>query len=128
MSGAIEIQVQSPEKIQITPSSPNEYEVKVLSPQVIDLTGNPLGIQGPPGPIGPRGEKGDKGDSGAHYLHVQITPQLSWTVVHNLGRNPVVLITDSMGEEVEGDIQYVDSDTLIVSFSAEFSGQLICYA
>lgn len=102
---------------------------------------------------GPRGEKGDKGDPGAipdaipaaaivesservfltadekanllnsHYIHDQILASANWNVRHNLGKYPSVSVVDSAGSLVQGDVEYLDTNTLTITFTAEFSGK-----
>lgn len=57
-----------------------------------------------------------------YYRHVQGVPASEWIIVHGLNRNPSVFVTDSAGTVVEGVIQYLDSNTLSINFSASFSG------
>jgi hypothetical protein len=66
-------------------------------------------IQGPPGP------------SGGAYVHHQDVPSAQWTITHGLGYNPNITVTDSAGDQVEGEVRYQGS-TLIVTFSGAFSG------
>lgn len=47
------------------------------------------------------------------------------SVAHNLAKRPSVTVIDSAGDEVEGDINYVDMNNLIITFSAPFSGVVI---
>ena len=78
------------------------------------------GAQGPPGGPGPTGAPGP---SGSLYRHVQAVPSSVWTVVHNLDFEPNVTVIDSAGSVVEGDTQYVDDNTLILTFTASFGGR-----
>jgi hypothetical protein len=48
------------------------------------------------------------------------------SVGHGLGKYPAVTVMDSADNQVEGDIQYVDLNNLTVTFSAPFSGTVIC--
>lgn len=57
------------------------------------------------------------------YIFNQGTPSSSWTITHMLGKYPSVTIIDSADRVVIGEIQYIDSNTLIVSFAAGFSGK-----
>lgn len=57
------------------------------------------------------------------YIFTQGTPSSSWTITHMLGKYPSVTIIDSADRVVIGEIQYIDSNTLIVSFAAGFSGK-----
>jgi hypothetical protein len=52
----------------------------------------------------------------------QGAPAAVWTIVHNLGIYPAVRVVDSSGALVEGSVTYQDANTVIVSFSAGFSG------
>lgn len=76
------------------------------------------GIQGIQGPTGPQGEPSGP----VFYQHTQYTASDTWTINHNLGYAPNVTVADSAGTIVEGDLQYVDGTTVIIRFSAEFSG------
>lgn len=56
------------------------------------------------------------------YVYTQGVPASTWHITHNLGTCPAVNVIDSSGRLVEGDMQFVDSNTLVVGFSAPFSG------
>jgi hypothetical protein len=47
-------------------------------------------------------------------------------VTHNLGKYPAVMVINSAGDEVFGDINYVSASLVVVSFSASFSGSVLC--
>jgi len=57
------------------------------------------------------------------HIHTQTTPEMVWTVVHNLGKFPSVSIVDSTEEEVIGEVEHVNSNSLKIKFSAAFSGK-----
>lgn len=59
------------------------------------------------------------------YVFEQSSPQTIWTIVHNLGKNPSISVVDSSGNVVEGSYQYIDVNTIQITFSAAFSGK--CY-
>jgi len=46
-----------------------------------------------------------------------------WTIQHNLGYNPNATVLDSSGAVVEGDIQYPDENTIILTFVGAISGK-----
>jgi hypothetical protein len=56
------------------------------------------------------------------FTHVQAVASAFWTINHPLTFQPNVAVVDSSGEQVEGEVIYVDSDTVTVGFSAAFSG------
>jgi hypothetical protein len=58
-----------------------------------------------------------------HYTHNQTLASSTWTIVHNMGKNPSVSIVDSSGDEVEGEVMHVSNNQLTISFSAQFSGK-----
>lgn len=87
-------------------------------PAVLPRTG-PEGPVGPQGPIGPQGPKGD---TPAPYVHDQISPAATWTVDHNLNCRPVVVVVDSTGAVVEGDVRYPSLNRTVLSFSGAFAG------
>jgi hypothetical protein len=56
------------------------------------------------------------------YTYIQSPASPTWTITHNLSRFPSVSVVDSTGRLVEGDVQYVSSNQIIVSFSSSFAG------
>lgn len=85
----------------------------------------PQGEQGPEGPVGPQGEVGPEGPegpqglSGGAYRHIQAVPSAVWTITHNLGFNPGgVVAVDTSGDRHEGLVEYLDTDSLRISFFA----------
>lgn len=66
------------------------------------------------------------GTGDAYYVHTQNVPSITWMVEHHLGKHPAVSIVDSSGREVEGDVEYVDMNTVRLTFSAAFSGKAYC--
>lgn len=69
---------------------------------------------------------GGTGGSDVSYVHDQLTPATTWTVAHNLGQWPSVTVVDSGGNLVWGDIDYVNDNTVTVSFSVSFGGRAFC--
>jgi len=57
-----------------------------------------------------------------YYRHIQTYPSSEWQISHNLQKYPSVTITDTSGSEIEGGVQYIDSDSLLLTFSASFAG------
>ncbi len=87
-----------------------------------------VSVPGPPGPPGPPGEKGEQGppgpaggESGA-YVHTQTAAASVWFIPHNLGYRPNVAIEDDEGNEVEGQIDWPDLNTVILTFVIPLSG------
>lgn len=85
-----------------------------------------LVVRGPEQPIAVIQGAGRPGASGtssdAHYVFTQIPPSNKWTITHNLGKFPSVIVQDSANDEVEGDIEYTSSNALIITFTSAFSG------
>ena len=84
--------------------------------------------QGAPGPKGDKGDPGEPGEIGpagqvpqAFVFH-QMTPQAVWTIQHNLATYPGVTVVDSSGAVVVGDVEYVDSNNITITFGSAFGG------
>ena len=75
-----------------------------------------LGMSGPPG------KDGADGASAAAYTHVQAVAAMVWTVDHNLGAWPDVIIFDDAGNEVVGTVQNPTLNRSTLSFSQPVSG------
>lgn len=80
------------------------------------------GFAGPPGATGPQGPQGAPGLSGASYVHSQGVAALLWTVAHNLNRYPSVMVVDSAGTVVEGEVRYTSPNEIELEFGASFAG------
>jgi hypothetical protein len=47
----------------------------------------------------------------------------TWNITHNLNKYPSVSIVDASNAEVIGEVEHVNPNSLIVKFSAPFSGK-----
>ena len=61
-------------------------------------------------------------DSMTTFIYNKLSPESVWTINHNLDKYPSVTIVDSSGNEVIGEVNYIDKNNLFISFSAAFSG------
>lgn len=57
-----------------------------------------------------------------HYAYEQAQPSDTWEIQHNLRKYPSVSITDTANTEVVGEVQYLDENSLRVTFSAPVAG------
>ena len=57
------------------------------------------------------------------FIFNQPTPQVTWTINHNLNKFPSVSVVNTNNILMYGDTTYVDEDNLIITFSAGFSGK-----
>lgn len=57
------------------------------------------------------------------YVHIQEVSSNTWTIEHGLGFTPNITVVDSAGTVVEGSYNYVDSNTVVLSFIGGFSGR-----
>lgn len=57
------------------------------------------------------------------HIHTQNQASSQWTITHNLGKFPSVSIVDSAEEEVIGEVQHNNNNSLTVKFTAAFSGK-----
>jgi hypothetical protein len=64
-----------------------------------------------------------KGSKDKHYRHVQGVSTNVWSIPHNLGKFPSVVVKDSAGTIVIGEINYVDENNITLTFSGAFSGE-----
>ena len=68
------------------------------------------------------GGSSPQGGSDKNYVHTQNIPALLWTIIHNLNKYPSVTVLDTSKTEVEGEVRFIDTNTLELHFSAEFAG------
>lgn len=62
-------------------------------------------------------------ESRLSYYHVVYEPSTEWLVTHNLGYKPSVKVIDSTGEVVIPDIEYVDDNTVRITFANPTFGE-----
>ncbi len=78
------------------------------------------------GPRGPQGIPGIQGPPGAgtggYATFAQGVPDILWTVVHSLGFYPNVTVVDTDTSELEGDLQYIDLNTITIEFAVPVAG------
>lgn len=71
-------------------------------------------------------EKGDQGNPGVdgdkHFTFQQNVADTTWNITHNLNKYPSVLVIDTGGSVVEGEIVLVDLNTIQLIFSSAFTG------
>jgi hypothetical protein len=110
----IEVEIEEPERIVTVPVE--------VPPEVIEIE-----VSGPQGEKGDKGDTGDQGPAGAdadlNYTHLQAVPSATWSVTHNLGKHPGVDVVDTSGNTCIGDVHYIDDNSLLITFSAPFSGE-----
>jgi hypothetical protein len=61
--------------------------------------------------------------SGGHYTYEQMVPDEIWTIVHNLAFFPNVMTFDSAGTQIVGEVDHVDKNTVIITFSHSNAGK-----
>lgn len=66
----------------------------------------------------------EQGGGSRTYIHNQGVPALVWTITHDLvGKFPSVSVIDSSGAQVIGEVRYVGTNQVVLSFEWEFSGK-----
>jgi hypothetical protein len=108
---------------------PIEDEVVNVSPveesiATVEVNVGEIGPPGPQGEQGPAGPEGPAGGEDLNYIH-NFTFEDTVDVQHNLGKYPAVTVFDSAGEEVEGEVDHIDINRLIISFTNPFTGMVI---
>ena len=56
------------------------------------------------------------------FVHTQDTASSSWVITHNLGFYPNIVVKDSAGSVVEGEIDYDSANQVTLNFQSAFSG------
>lgn len=62
--------------------------------------------------------QGDK-----HFVFDQFDPKSTWEITHNMNKFPSVYIVDTANSVVEGLVEYIDKNSLTVTFNFPFSGK-----
>ena len=120
------VQVQSVVGSTVQLDSVNESTVLLQeSPLVVNIES--VGFPGPAGPPGPPGGPGPVGPQGPGDAQVIDFPVPSTEWVIDIGKLADVVVIDSAGTVQEpGDIKY-EGNKVTLTFSAAFSGRVLCF-
>lgn len=69
------------------------------------------------------GSWGDPVNLGGTYVHTQDVASDTWVINHNLDYYPNIEIVDSAGNDVVGNYQFVNANTLVATFTDPFAGK-----
>ncbi len=69
-----------------------------------------------------RGAPGAAGTGSGSYVFIQAVAASVWTIVHNLGFYPNVTVVDSSNRVVVGEGEYININTIQLTFVGGFSG------
>ena len=61
-------------------------------------------------------------DRDKHYVHQQRTAAKDWSISHGLHKYPSVIVQDSAGTTVIGEVEYESENKVILHFAAPFAG------
>lgn len=86
----------------------------------VDLTdgnGNVLPINVSTTEVRINGEK-------SSFIYNQTVAEEVWTVNHNMGKRPSVTTVDTTDRIVVGEVNYLDNETLVITFKYPFKGKV----
>lgn len=58
------------------------------------------------------------------HVYEQVSPNSVWVINHNLNRYPNVTVIDDEGNEIIGDVKYISTNEITVTFSEECTGKI----
>lgn len=58
-----------------------------------------------------------------NYVHIQRAAAKVWYIQHNLNKMPSVVVQDSAGNTVIGEINYESENVVVLKFNGSFSGK-----
>ena len=58
-----------------------------------------------------------------NFIYTQSTPSATWNITHDLGKFPSVSVVDSANTQVYGNVDYIDDNSLTLTFTSAFSGK-----
>lgn len=62
-------------------------------------------------------------DKTVTLVYEQTNPSMTWTINHNLARFPIVKTFDNDGNELIGDLEYTDENSVTVKFTRACTGK-----
>lgn len=89
----------------------NDVEKYVIKPKMFNKNGDVISVSDPI-------------NIKRSYIHTQNVASTEWTINHNLGKYPsVTTVQDRYGCNVVGEVDYIDENTIKITFSAEIAGK-----
>lgn len=85
------------------------------------VTGGLSVVSQPTSSVSVAGIVSGKGDS--HFVYAQPTPESVWEVTHSLNKKPSVTVVDSADTVVIGEVEYLSSNAVRLTFVGAFSGK-----
>lgn len=71
---------------------------------------------------GPQGAPGTFTPGNIAYTYIQAIASAEWVINHNLGFEPTAVVLDSSGTQCEGTFSYPSKNTMVITFTAPFTG------
>lgn len=76
--------------------------------------------------IGNEGKEGKEGKAGKsgdlHFVFTQGSASQEWIIEHELGKFPSVSAEDTAGEDIQGAVEYINENKLVIYYSAATGG------
>ena len=119
---SVTVLVSLPAPVSVAPSVPAPVDVAYSATQGASGAPGAPGATGPQGPQGDPGPPGPPGPGPATFVWAQPIAAAVWTIPHGLNDDPSVTVVDTTGRQCEGTVQYLDSNTVQLTFAAAFSG------
>lgn len=94
--------------VRVLTSTPEQVQVALTPAAEVHVAVNQIGLSG--------------GDGGT-FIFTQDVAAATWDITHNLGRWPSVTAVNSAGEQVLGGVEYLDENSLRVTFAGAFAGK-----
>jgi hypothetical protein len=66
---------------------------------------------------------GGGGTSDVRYVHTQSSANTTWTITHNLGLFPSVMLVDNSGNVISANINYSSNNQVVVTFDLAQAGK-----
>ena len=64
--------------------------------------------------------------SDKNYTHTQDVASSTWNITHSLGKRPSIMILDTNGDKIEGQIIYIDTNNAEIRFGFNQDGTAEC--
>lgn len=58
-----------------------------------------------------------------NFIFYQSSAASTWNVNHNMGKMPAVVVVDSGDTTIIGDITYIDTNNIVLTFAFPFAGK-----
>jgi len=66
---------------------------------------------------------GGSGEGDKNFVYNQSLPSNNWVIIHNLNKRTSVIVVDTAGTEIQGEVVFISNNEIHIKFNSANAGQ-----